>query len=186
MLDTKPAAEPLAGPQVVRNLIDHLPQEQRASLQGARQRIDVELYIGRDGWIVARVRDWQRYDVLFKGEGELVQYQCSCPEFRTQAPVPCLHVALTAMEVLEQTSSMMSEGSYPYTNLKPLLPARPVAGMSADGAICLLRQNGQPVLRSKKLSLPWKPYFEMLRSSSHAVAAPETWQARRGLLYGIR
>src|SRR6266850_6801589 len=190
MLDTKPAAEPLAVPQIVCHLIDHLPQPQRADLNGRRKYIDAEFYSGRDGWLVVRMRDWDPHDVFFKWEMNQLQYQCNCWDFRTLAPVPCAHVVLAALKAvkkdeLQQPQSLPAVGKYPPIGLKPLVATRPVAGISEDGAICLLRQNGQPVLRSKKLSLPWKPYFEMLRSSPQAVAAPEPWLAGRELLYVI-
>src|SRR5258706_5913360 len=101
MLDTKPAAEPLVVPQIVRNLIDHLPQPQRAELDGRRKYIDAQLYWGRDGWLVVRMRDWDRHDVFFKWEMNQLQYQCNCWDFRTQAPVPCSHVALAALKALK-------------------------------------------------------------------------------------
>src|SRR3954470_3284387 len=99
MFDTKPAANlPLEVPQIARNLIDHLSPQQRNTLAAALDRLDIELLNGRDGWLVARVSDWNPVDVLLKREANALHYQCNCGEFRTHAPTPCVHIVATVLE----------------------------------------------------------------------------------------
>jgi len=172
--------------QFADNLIHHLPAAQRPFLNAGHPY--VELYLGRDGWLVARVFDGGRVDVLLKPDKGLLQYQCSCYHFRMQAPVPCVHVAQVAALLAEpggRLGSILAEGRLPANGQKPLVPARPVAAISEDGTIVLLWQHGQAVPHGKKLALPWKPYFQMLKPTGESASAAEPWPAGRELLYVI-
>src|SRR5438876_3711285 len=129
--NTAPAAEIPATPQIVLHLVDHLPQHLRSSM--GHMQMNIELLAGRDGWIVAKVFDWSRHDVLLKRETHCLQYQCSCPEFRGRAPLPCVHIVLTAIEAAQCLCFDLPDALLP-SGLKPLVSARPVAEIRDDGS----------------------------------------------------
>src|SRR5215212_4321272 len=153
-----PSAEEIpAAPQIVLNLIDHLSRQGRSSLRAQQEMADVEFWSGRDGWLVARVHEsWSQVDVLLKRDSSSLQYQCSCPTFRMDAPIPCAHVALVALYACDEgvLEGQNELSMLPGSRTKPLSPARPVAQITDDGSICLLRKNGQPVLQAKPSPLP--------------------------------
>src|SRR5438874_8817527 len=96
--EISPSAGVGAAPQIVANLIEHLPQQQRLALKETPVGMQAELRAGRDGWLAARVYDWGRQDVLLKLERGNLLYQCSCNQFRSSAPAPCLHILTACLE----------------------------------------------------------------------------------------
>src|SRR6266478_701436 len=100
--NNSPAAEIPAAPQIVVNIIDHLPREAQLAVAAQQDHAGVELWAARDGWVLARVYDsWQHFHVFLKFDARSLQYQCNCPDFRMQAPVPCAHIALALLGVTE-------------------------------------------------------------------------------------
>src|SRR5437763_5884748 len=94
------------GVLLVRNLVDHLSDGDRARVAQSAERAYGDVRAGRDGWLVVSVYQWETQSVLLKrqDDGRLL-YQCSCMTYREQAPNPCSHVPIAVVMAMESDAT---------------------------------------------------------------------------------
>jgi superfamily II DNA or RNA helicase len=195
------AAKSPSAPSHVLGLTDHLDQRGRADLS-QMESVYGRPYAAAGGWLLVTLEDWDRQHVLFSNDGDhggddagvRLLYQCSCAKFQVAAPLPCAHVVMAGLLGVDarlidgQGRLTPAVAQLPPSRTKPLSPRRPVAAIAADGAVQLVRRNGQPVRGAKPKAPPWQPFFQQLRnaprsSSSSGAEARERWPAGREVVY---